>query len=315
MAKKRATKLEKVTAPSRRSCACIQAHFGLLDRFPEFRANQARIEHFTNYCRQAGDAALRLEVITIPVVVHVVYRTESENISDAQIKSQIAVLNKDFRAQNADISKVPAPFKPLVGDARVTFALAKKDPDRCATSGITRTKTEQGGFSPLDDGVKSSATGGIEPWDTKKYLNIWVCTITGGILGYAQFPGGPPETDGVVTLNTAFGTNGGATAPFNRGRTTTHEIGHYLNLSHIWGENRIPTCRDTDFLDDTPDQFDKHFGKPTFPQISCNNGPHGDMFMNYMDYVDDAAMFIFTKGQVVRMQAALAGPRSELGTS
>lgn len=305
---------KRATVPSRRSCACVQAHFGLLDKFPEFRANQARIEHFTNYCRQAGDAALRPGITTIPVVVHVVHKTESENISDAQIKSQIAVLNKDFRVKNADISKVPAPFKPLVGDARIEFALAKKDPDGSTTSGITRTKTDRQSFSHQDDEVKSSATGGIDPWDTKRYLNIWVCTIAGGILGYAQFPGGPPETDGVAILNTAFGTKGTAAAPFNKGRTTTHEIGHYLNLSHIWGESRIPTCRDTDFVDDTPDQFDKNYGKPTFPRISCGNDPHGDMFMNYMDYVDDDAMFMFTKGQVIRMQAALADPRSELGT-
>ncbi len=314
MAKKTTKRAKGVTVPSRRSCACVQAHFGLLDKFPEFRANQARIEHFTTYCRQAGDAALRAGITTIPVVVHVVHRTESENISDAQIKSQIAVLNKDFRAKNADKSKVPDPFKPFIGDARIEFALAKKDLDGSPTSGITRTKTDRQSFSHQDDEVKSPATGGIEPWDTKRYLNIWVCTIVGGILGYAQFPGGPPETDGVVILNTAFGTTGTAAVPFNKGRTTTHEIGHYFNLSHIWGESRIPTCRDTDFVDDTPDQFDKNFGKPTFPRISCNNGPHGDMFMNYMDYVDDDAMFMFAKGQVTRMQAGLAGPRSELGT-
>lgn len=315
MAKKTTKKANRPTVPARRSCACVQAHFGLLDKFPEFRANQAQIEHFTNYCRQAGDAALRPGITTIPVVVHIVYKAKSENISDAQVKSQIAVLNKDFRAKNADISKVPGPFKTLVGDARIQFALAKKGPDGNPTSGITRTKTNRDSFSHVDDGVKAQATGGIAPWDTKRYLNVWVCTITGGILGYAQFPGGPPETDGVVILDTAFGTTGAAAAPFNRGRTTTHEIGHYLNLSHIWGENRIATCRDTDFVDDTPNQFDKNFGKPSFPRISCDNGPHGDMFMNYMDYVDDAAMFMFTKGQMSRMQAALAGPRNELGTS
>jgi hypothetical protein len=301
-------------APKKRKCACLQAHFGLLDKYPAFRANQSRIEHFTAYCRQAGDAALRRTVTKIPVVVHVVHRTASENISDSQIKSQITVLNKDFRAKNSDGNKVPAGFKDLVGDSLIEFELAKRDPAGKATSGITRTKTNQISFSPTEDDVKASVSGGIEPWDTERFLNIWVCTISGGILGYAQFPGGPPDTDGVVVLNTAFGTRGTAAAPFNKGRTTTHEIGHYLNLSHIWGEARIATCSDSDFVDDTPNQFDKNFGKPAFPHISCGNAPLGDMFMNYMDYVDDAAMFMFTREQVTRMQAVLAGPRDKLGT-
>ena len=299
---------------SRRSCACLQTHFGLMDTFPEFRANQARIEHFTSYCAQAGDAALRAGVVTIPVVVHVVYKTASDKVSDAQVKSQIAALNKDFRAKNADRSKVPTAFKPLVADCLIQFALAKKDPTGKPTTGITRTKTNRSSFSNQDDGVKSKASGGIDAWDTKRYLNLWVCKLGNRLLGYAQFPGGPPATDGVVILNTAFGTSGIARAPFNKGRTTTHEVGHYLNLSHIWGESRVSTCSDSDFVDDTPNQFNKHFGSPTFPTVSCTNAPDGDMFMNYMDYVDDAAMFMFTKGQALRMRATLAGPRDELGT-
>ena len=306
-------KSTKPAAPFRRSCACIQVHFGLLDKFHQFRLNQANIESFTRNCVRAGDLAFRAGVISIPVVVHVVYRTASENISDAQVKSQIKVLNRDFRAKNSDISKVPAPFKNLVGDGRVQFKLATKAPDGKRARGITRTKTNQPAFT-IDDGVKSSRTGGHDPWDTKRYLNIWVCTLSGGLLGYAQFPGGPPETDGVVILNTAFGTIGTATAPFNKGRTATHEIGHYLNLSHIWGEARIPTCIDSDYVGDTPNQFGPNYGKPRFPTISCNNGPRGDMFISYMDYVDDAAMFMFSQEQVARMQAALAGPRSQLGT-
>jgi hypothetical protein len=130
------------------------------------------------------------------------------------------------------------------------------------------------------------------------------------LLGYAQFPGGPPGTDGVVILNAAFGTTGTATAPYNLGRSATHEVGHWLNLRHIWGDTE--DCSGTDFVDDTPNAQHPNYGKPTFPHISCTNGPNGDMFMNYMDYVDDAAMFMFTAGQVVRMQATLAGPRAPL---
>jgi hypothetical protein len=276
--------------------------------------NQARLEQRTRLAVHAGDFGLRRQVMKICVVVHVVYNTRDENISDTQVKSQIAALNRDFRAANKDISKIPSAFKPYVADSLIEFNLAKKDPNGNKTKGITRHETSNTSFSHVLDDVKSASTGGAKPWNTRKYLNIWVCTLSGGLLGYAQFPGGPRETDGVVILNTAFGTTGTATAPFNKGRTTVHEIGHYLNLSHIWGEGRIPSCTDSDYVDDTPNQFDKHYGKPTFPHVSCDNGPHGDMFMNYMDYVDDDTMYMFTKGQVARMHAALDAERSELCT-
>jgi hypothetical protein len=273
--------------------------------------NQARLEQLTQFATRTGRVTRRTSIVRIPVVVHVVYSSIQENISDAQIKSQMRVLNKDFRATNRDISKVPAPFKGLVADPMIEFKLATKDPSGSATNGITRTSTSVSAFVD-DDSVKSAATGGADPWDTKRYLNIWVCRLAGDLLGYAQFPGGPPETDGVVNLNTAFGTSGIAEAPFNKGRTTTHEIGHFLNLSHIWGEARIPSCSDNDFVGDTPNQFAPNRGKPTFPHVTCNNGPHGDLFMNYMDYVDDAAMFMFSQGQVARMSACLENERTDL---
>ena len=319
MAKRKATKkatrgaARKAKSVLSRSCGCLQAHFGLLDRYPQFRANQVKIEHFTKYCKQAGMRAFRAGVTTIPVVVHVVHRTAPEKISEAQVRSQITSLNKDFRAKNSDRSKTPVSFKPLVADARIEFKLAAKDTGGNKTTGITYTRTTEHSFSHIDDGMKFNASGGADAWDTSRFLNVWVCTLGGGLLGYAQFPGGPSDTDGVVIRNTAFGTQGTAAAPFDKGRTTTHEVGHFLNLSHIWGESRISTCSDSDFVDDTPNQFDKHFGTPAFPQISCVNGPHGDMFMNYMDYVDDAAMFMFTCEQTARMRATLAGPRSTLG--
>jgi hypothetical protein len=142
---------------------------------------------------------------------------------------------------------------------------------------------------------------------------MWVCQLGGGLLGYAQFPGGPAATDGVVILHSAFGTTGTAAPPFHLGRTATHEIGHWLNLNHIWGDDGTG-CSGTDNVADTPNQGGGNTGKPTFPHVSCGNGPNGDMFMNYMDYVDDDAMFMFTAGQATRMQACLDGPRSLIGT-
>lgn len=297
--------------PKRRQCGAMAAHFRLLETDPGFRQRQLNLESAVARRMVTGLVALTGGPTTIPVVVHVVFNNAAENISNAQIKSQIAVLNKDFRATNPDKSKVPAVWKGLLTDANVRFALATKDPNGKPTSGITRTQTTRTSFG-ANDSVKSAATGGVDAWPTNKYLNIWVCTLGGGLLGYAQFPGGPSATDGVVILNTAFGTKGTAAAPFNLGRSATHEVGHWLNLRHIWGDTEH--CEGTDFVEDTPNAQQPNFGKPTFPHITCNNGPNGDMFVNYMDYVDDAAMVMFTAGQVARMSATLDGPRSTLGS-
>src|SRR5215472_19242775 len=292
--------------PKRRQCGTMVVHNRLLERDPGYRGRLAAIEAATQ--RHLMMAAVRRpKRIVIPVVVHVVFNIAADNISDAQVKSQINVLNRDYRAKNTDKKKVPAVWSGLVGDADIGFALERKDTSGKATTGITRTNTTQTSFSD-DDGVKSAATGGVNAWPTDRYLNIWACALGGGLLGYAQFPGGPPATDGVVILNTAFGTVGTAAAPFNLGRTATHEVGHWLNLHHIWGDGGVQSCQDSDFIHDTPNQAGPNFGKPTFPHVSCTNGPNGDMFMNYMDYVDDDTMVMFTAQQVARIQAALAGP-------
>lgn len=297
-------------APSkRRMCGCMEVHHRLLESDPTFRGKQMDLEHAT--MARMTMALARVGITTIPVVVHVVYRTAAENISVSQTKSQIKALNLDFRAKNPDKTKVPSVWAGLVSDTRIQFALATKDPKGKPTTGITRTKTNQSSFGTYDT-VKFTATGGVNAWPTKKYLNIWVCTLGGGLLGYAQFPGGPVKTDGVVILNTAFGTTGTASAPFNKGRTTTHEVGHWLNLRHIWADTE--DCRGSDLVADTPNAAGPNYNKPTFPSISCGNGPNGDMFMNYMDYVDDDAMFMFTTGQLTRMQVALDGARSSIGT-
>ena len=286
----------------------MQVHARLSEEVASYRRNQIRNEEFTARALQTGRAqAVMRRVVKIPTVVHVVYKRNADNISKQQIKSQITVLNRDFRAKNQDKSKVPAPWKGLVGDSKIEFQLAKRDPAGKATDGITRTKTNVTAFGS-DDSVKKASKGGVAAWPTDRYLNIWVCRLAGNLLGYAQFPGGPKSTDGVVILSTAFGNTGTAKAPFNLGRTATHEVGHWLNLRHIWGDE--DGCSGSDKCSDTPNAAGPNTGKPSFPHITCNNGPNGDMFCNYMDYVYDAAMFMFTDGQVGRMNAALAGPRS-----
>lgn len=239
--------------------------------------------------------------ITIPVVVHVVYRLASENISDAQIQSQINILNEDFRKLNPDFNNTPAAFQNVAADCDIQFVLAKRTPNGDSSTGITRTQTTVTAFN-MSNQVKYTATGGKDAWPASQYLNIWVCRLSNGLLGYAQFPGGAAATDGVVCSFRAFGNTGAALPPFNKGRTATHEIAHWLNVYHIWGDD-AGSCNGTDLVGDTPNQGAEHYGCPSFPSLSCNNGPDGAMFMNFMDYSDDACMSMFTQGQKSRMDA------------
>jgi ABC-type taurine transport system substrate-binding protein len=298
--------------PRSRTCATMDVHRRLLSQFPSYARARDEIENLALYYSLSPKTVQRPGITRIPVVVHVVWNTSQQNISDAQINSQIDVLNRDFRRVNPDVNNTPAPFLPLAADARIEFFLANVDPNGAPTTGINRRQTAVASFGG-NDAVKSQATGGADAWPADRYLNIWVCQLGGGLLGYAQFPGGPAATDGVVILHSAFGTIGTAAPPFHLGRTATHEIGHWLNLNHIWGDDGTG-CSGTDNVADTPNQAGANTGTPTFPHVSCNNGPDGDMFMNYMDYVDDPAMFMFSAGQITRMQACLDGPRSSIGT-
>jgi hypothetical protein len=294
--------------PLRPICGTMRVHRRLLASLPSYAATRAAGD---NRALAAAHEAADLDrgVTIIPVVVHVVYHTRDQNISDEQVRSQIDVLNRDFRRANPDAATVPDPFAPLIADARLNFRLADTDPEGNTTAGVVRTATSRRSFT-TDDRVKFSDTGGDDAWPSYSYLNIWVCELD--VLGYAQFPGGPTETDGIVIFHSAFGTTGTAQAPFNLGRTTTHQVGHWLNLYHIWGDDGAG-CSGTDFVPDTPNQAGENYGRPDFPQISCMNGPNGDLFMNYMDYVDDVARFMFTSGQVARMQTCLDEERKTIG--
>ena len=291
--KKRATR-----GGARRRCGAMAVHMRLLEAYASLRARQARLEQQTARRRSEVAAAVP-KLVTVKVVVNVVYRTDAQNVSNAQVKSQISVLNRDFAARNTDKMKVPEVWNGLVTDTRLRFKLAS----------VNRKRTTRASFD-TDDSVKRASSGGIAPFKPASHLNLWVCALAGGVLGYAQFPGGPASTDGVVIDYRAFGTRGSAQAPFNLGRTATHEVGHYFNLRHIWGDTE--DCTGSDFVADTPNAAGPNYGSPRFPSVSCSNGPNGDMFMNYMDYVDDAAMFLFTAQQVVRIRTALDSARPGL---
>jgi hypothetical protein len=288
--------------PAERTCGSMNVLERQLRDDPSMQLRMQQIEQFTNafVAKQKSSSQKTSGVsVTIPVVVHVVYRTSAENISDAQVLSQIDALNRDYAAMNADTSGVPAMFKSLVANTGIQFCLAQRDANGNPATGIVRKQTTRTSFSD-DDAVKKSSTGGDDAWDRNKYLNIWVCNLGGGLLGYAQFPGGPAATDGVVILYTAFGNTGAAAAPYNLGRTATHEVGHWLNLRHIWGD---ALCGN-DLVNDTPTQQTSNYGCPSFPHKTCSN--NGDMSMNYMDYTDDKCMFMFSAGQSTRMNALFA---------
>lgn len=286
-----------------RTCHTMGNLDRLLQLHPEIEESMDDVENFTRdfvhtpHLRGA-------ETVTIPVVVNVVYKTNAQNISDAQILSQLQVLNDDFRRLNADADDT---WSEAI-DANIEFCLATVDPDGNPTSGIRRKKTNKPSFS-ANDAMKTNGQG-LAPWDPNSYMNIWVCNLGSGLLGYAQFPGGPIDTDGIVIDYAYFGTIGTATAPFDLGRTATHEVGHYLNLRHIWGDG---PCSADDFVSDTPSSDGPNYGC-ALGHVSCGST---DMVQNYMDYSDDACMNLFTAGQSLRMDALFApgGVREGLANS
>jgi Pregnancy-associated plasma protein-A/Secretion system C-terminal sorting domain len=250
------------------------------------------------------------EIITIPVVVHVLYKTKEQDVNMEQVLSQLEVLNKDYRQLNTDKSIVPDVFKTSAADSRIMFCLAKVDPDGRATSGIDRKYTDKDYFM-ADDGMKFAASGGRNAWDPERYLNIWVCRLFSRTIGYATPPGGEPAKDGVVISYDVFGTKGYLRSDFKKGRTATHEIAHWLGLKHIWGDDY---CGD-DGIDDTPRQKSYNFNCPSFPRATnCSPDANGDMFMNFMDLTSDACMNMFTRGQKNKMRSnfALNGARNSI---
>lgn len=295
-------------------CGTSEVMQQLFEENPGYKEELQKIDAFTAEYIKANPTGTRTQV-TIPVVFHVVYNTTAENISDAKVLSQLDVLNEDYRRLNPDVNETPAVFAGVAADCEINFCLAARDPSGNATTGITRTSTTKTSFSS-NNNVKFTAQGGHDIWDRSKYLNIWVCDLGSGLLGYAQFPGGPANTDGVV-IDYAYTGNIGATPPYQYGRSATHEVGHWLNLYHIWGDDGTG-CNGSDQVSDTPNQADETYGCPLPTiRISCTNGPNGDMYSNYMDYTDDGCMNLFTTGQKSRMQALFGtgGSRVSLLTS
>jgi hypothetical protein len=290
---------EETFTASQRKCAADEVLQEQLKTDAALRDRMNRIEEFTRKIVENPSYRRLLAngIIEIPVVVNILYRTAAQNISAAQIQSQIDVLNADFSAANADYNLTSTYNSVKSGDVNVRFVLDQ----------VIRKSTTKKSWS-TNDAMKKSSQGGINPTSPTTKLNLWVCNLGGGILGYAQFPGGSSATDGVVIDDNATGTTGTAAAPFNKGRTATHEIGHWMNLRHIWGD---ATCGN-DQVGDTPTHNAANFGCPAAGHLSTCSGTPVEMTMNYMDYTDDACMYMFSAGQKTRMLAVFAsgGPRN-----
>lgn len=291
----------------------------------QLNPNRERSPQFENWLQQKLSAKRfqnqrttgTQSIYTIPVVVHVIHNGEAigagTNISDNQILSQINAMNKDFQRLNLDAANTPTEFLPVAGSFDIEFVLAKQDPFGAPTNGIRRiqgTKT----IWTINDNTTFKA---LSYWPAEDYLNIWVINIP-SYLGFAQFPvsslpgleNSPNDrlTDGVVVDYSVFGSNFEGLGTFNldnqynRGRTCTHEVGHFFGLKHIWGDDS-GACSGTDHVDDTPNQGSNYVGQcPTDTRTSCSSN---DMYMNYMDYTNDACMNLYTQGQVARMTVVL----------
>lgn len=294
-----------------------QSSAHMAQRFDNFINMLQDYEQRGNRDVNAGD------VVYVPVVFHIVHNGDAvgagENIGEAQILSQIDALNRDFNFMDPDIANVPEPFRDLVADCKIQFCLAKFDPSGTPTTGIIRHQFSQTSWNTdsLIDNVLKPAT----IWDNKRYLNIWSVRMGGtlqsqGVLAYATFPGfSSDDEDGVVARYNTIGTTGGTfMSGYEKGKTVSHEIGHWLGLLHTWGFDA--GCGDQgDFISDTPDQDDLNFGCPVFPHFSCNGQPNGDMFMNYMDYTYDGCRNLFTLGQATRMRGILDNQRALIKSS
>jgi hypothetical protein len=294
------------TLAQNRTCGTAEYKRKLLEENPglqsAFNNIEGQIDRYVHASNTRTRDTFANELITIPVVIHLLYNTASQNISDDQVQSQIIALNNDFSNQNFDKANRPEVFKNLASDIRIKFCIAQVDPQGKRTNGIIRKFTPINSFS-ADDAMKFSAQGGDDAWPYKKYLNIWVCPMGIRGLGYTAPLGSPAELDGVVVAYDVFGTIGTLRPPFNKGRTATHEVGHWLGLKHLWGDE---DCGD-DGVEDTPKQKSYNYGCPTFPRVTlCSPNTNGDMYMNYMDYSNDACMNMFTIGQKKRMRALFA---------
>lgn len=309
------------SASAQRTCATQTQMLRYMQLHPEWSAKWEHLQHYlvgNRLARPLRSGYLRTGTDTIPVVVHIVLQNPAA-VSDQQVASQLAVLNRDYNASNSDTSRIPDVWKGLLGNMHLAFCLAERTPDGDPSDGIVRVSTTVQAFS-VDNAcssVKFDSSGGSNAWDPSSYLNIWVCNLSGNNLGVSTPPGIYPDNqNGVVIQYTAFGTTGTLDPAYNQGRSCTHEVGHFFNLLHPWGL-QTGSCSPGDYVADTPPESEPAYGCPAFPDLSdfCSPDSPGIMYNNFMGYANDSCMTMFTAGQVARMQQALLNDRSSLLSS
>lgn len=279
-----------------RGCASEEMLALQLKQDPSLAKRMADIEAHTKETTELG--RLVNGVLEIPVVFNVLYRTTADNTALSQLQSQIDVLNKDFNAGNSDYNTPNNPYSSVRANVGIRFVLDQ----------VVRKQSSKTIWYSEDEYMKLSSQGGIAATSPTTKLNVWIVNnlhskTQGKLLGYAQFPGGASSTDGYVCGNYCTGTTGTAAAPYNLGRTATHEIGHWMNLRHIWGDRN--GCA-SDFVSDTPLHNEANEGVPAVGHRSTCSGTPLEMYMNYMDYTDDRGMYMFSNGQKTRMNAVFA---------
>ncbi|MCE7060027.1 M43 family zinc metalloprotease [Dyadobacter sp. CY343] len=294
---------------------------GLLDKRFEaqpalkniFEQRNARLKEIINERLRTGKSLRTAEDNVIPVVFHVVLSGRME-VTDEQIGAQLDTINKDYFGAADHLAQVPSYFKSLFGQSGIQFCLAQRTPDDRPTTGIERVTTTRNSFDYTTNLVKHAESGGLDAWDPDKYLNIWICDLSGGVLGYATFPDdGVPDEQGVVVDYSCL--PGGSFTAYNGGKTLTHELGHYFNLFHIWGDDNDSCTRD-DGISDTPRQQGSTGTCPTgIVRDQCTPTGNGIMYQNYMDYTPDDCLLMFTREQVAVMEATLLGNRLSLLSS
>lgn len=304
---------------------------------PQYLSKRAEIDQqISNFAINSVNRSE--EVLRIPVVFHVIYNNEIQNLSDEKIQEQLDILNQDYGRLNADTSNTREEFLPVAASTGIEFYLAQWDPEGNPTTGITHTQTDQATFFNLQfdlNRMKSSSTGGVDAWDVNHYMNIWVCNLaipilnTPLVLGFATPPNGAPnwpagsaaeepQFDGVVLHYEVVGENlnaTGALSTVNRGRTATHEVGHYLGLRHIWGDAQGQDgCSVDDGIEDTPNCAEAQQQTCDYTTNTCADSPidFPDQIENYMDYSDENCMNMFTQQQANAMRYVVENFRQDL---
>jgi pregnancy-associated plasma protein-A len=290
-------------------CGTMDHHWHMARESAEYRSLRADFERRgREWVTRYGGGPLPTEVIRVPVVFHVVYRTDEEKVPEGNFQSLLDRVNLDFRGENADRADILPQFAPFASATRIEFQLAARDPECKATTGITYTKTDTVTWVPPDWPMKSAAHGGHDSWDTRRYLNVWVGNLS-GLAGFSSFPGELPADDGIMLDYR----HAGVDAAYLNSHLLTHEIGHWFGLLHIWGYEDDDNCETDDEVVDTPRQLaPSEVAQPCPrepPGESCP-GNGGDMFQNFMDY--SSCTNFFTKGQAMRMLATLHTARQGL---